>query len=144
MTERASECISALQSRRRQTVNTSISLILRVGLSCSTLGAAVPVLAGTLLVQDHNANGAPDHDAMMRCIVAIRDQVGPGHGLKFSRYAVTERSPRGDELIVVRGSLWDGDARIAIEGRCGSDASNKVVARVIRAQSEAAITTAMK
>lgn len=128
----------------KTTVNASISLILRVGLSCSTLGVAVSVLAGPLLVQDHNANAAPNHDAVMRCIVAIRDQVGPGHGLKFSRSAVTERSPRGDELIVVRGSLWDGDARVAIEGRCGSDASNKVVARVIRAQSEAAITTAMK
>jgi hypothetical protein len=128
----------------KTTVNASISLILRVGLSCSTLGVAVSVLAGPLLVQDHNAHAAPNHDAVMRCIVAIRDQVGPGHGLKFSRYAATERSPRGDDLIVVRGSLWDGDARVAIEGRCGSDASNKLVARVIRAQSEAAITTAMK
>jgi hypothetical protein len=123
-------------------VTASLIHILRVGFACSTLGAAAA--ASPLMTLDHNANGTPNHDALMRCIVAVRDEVGPGHGLQFSRRAVTERSPRGDELIVVRGSLWEGDARVAIEGRCGTDASNNVVVRVIRVQSEAAIAAAMK
>src|SRR5262249_8431661 len=118
--------------------------ILRVAFLCSAFGAAAPAVADPLVVLDKGASGSPDHDALMRCIVAIRDEVGPGHGLRFSRRAVTEGSPQGDELIVVRGSLWEGDARVAIEGRCGTDTSNKVVVRIMRALLEATIVSATK
>ena len=68
MTERATGMHERAGIAPKATVNTSISLILRVGLSCSTLAATVSVFAGPLLIQDHNANGTPNHDAVMRCI----------------------------------------------------------------------------
>jgi|KBSSwiStaDraftv2_1062776.scaffolds.fasta_scaffold58797_3 hypothetical protein len=124
-------------------MNASLRRTLLVGLYCSTLGAAAAI-AAPLLVLDHGANSGPDHEALMRCLVAVRDEIGPGHGLQFSSRVATQRSPRGEELIVVRGSLWEGDARVAIEGRCGKDATNHVVARVIRIQNEAAFFAATR
>ncbi len=112
--------------------------IVRVGLCCSTFCVAA-AMAAPLTALDRNANTRPDHESLMRCLVAVRDEIGPGHGLQFSSRAVTQRSARGEELIVVRGSLWEGDARVAIEGRCGKDAANRVVARVARIRAEAAL-----
>ena len=117
--------------------------ILRVGLCCSMFCVAA-AMAATLMPPDRDANKRPDHDALMRCQVAVRDEIGPGHGLQFSRRAVTKRTVRGEELIIVRGSLWEGDARVAIEGRCGKDAANHVVARVARIRAEAALFVVTK
>jgi hypothetical protein len=119
-------------------MNAILPRTLRVGLCCSMLCVA-GATAEPLMALDRDVNKRPDHDALMRCLVAVRDEIGPGHGLQFSNRAVTERTARGEELIIVRGSLWEGDARIAIEGRCGKDAKNHVVARVAPIQAEAAL-----
>jgi hypothetical protein len=119
-------------------MNAFLLRTLRVGLCCATLCAAAA------MALDRDTNARPDHEALMRCLVAVRDEIGPGHGVQFSTRATTQRSPWGEELIVVRGSLWEGDARVAIEGRCGKDATNHVVARVVRIQAEAAFLAATK
>jgi hypothetical protein len=116
---------------------------LRMALCCSTLFAAA-AMAAPPLAPERGMNPRPDHDALMRCLVAVRDEIGPGHGLRFSSRAVTRRSAHGEELIVVRGSLWEGDARVAIEARCGKDSANHVVARVTRILAEAAILVVTK
>lgn len=114
-----------------------------VGVYCSTLCVAAAV-APPPMALDRDVNTRPDHEALMRCQVAVRDEIGPGHGLQFSSRAVAQRSARGEELIIVRGSLWEGDARVAIEGRCGKDAANHVVARVARIRAEAAFFVVTK
>lgn len=124
-------------------MNEFLPRILRVGVCCSSLCVGV-AMAAPLMALDRDVNTRPDHEALMRCQVAVRDEIGPGHGLQFSRRAVTMRSARGEELIIVRGSLWEGDARVAIEGRCGKDAANRVVARVARIRAEAALLVVTK
>lgn len=109
-----------------------LSRHLRIGLCASTLGVAATAIAGPVVVLDHNANASPKYAALMQCMAAVRDEVGPGHGLVFSSRVLREQSTSGGQAIIVSATIWDNGARAPIEGRCERGGSDNIVATVTR------------
>lgn len=112
----------------------------RVGVLILTIGSA-SALADPMIYIDHDAKTGPKHEALIKCVDAVRHDPAMGQGLMFSTRMGVSDVRSGSRTFVLRGTAWENGVRVPVTAQCVVG-PRQTVASVTRIENVPAIANA--
>ena len=89
----------------------------RVGVLVLSICSA-SALADSMIYIDHDAKAGPKHEALLKCVDAVRRDPAMGQNLMFSTRLGVSDVRSGSRTFVLRGTAWENGVRVRVTAQC--------------------------
>ena len=89
----------------------------RVGALILSISCASAV-ADPMIYIDHDAKAGPKHEALLKCVDAVRHDPAMGQSLMFSTRMGVSDIKSASQTFVLRGTAWENGVRVPVTAQC--------------------------
>lgn len=89
----------------------------RVGVLILSIGSA-SAFADSMIYIDHDAKAGPKHEALLKCVDAVRHDPAMGQSVMFSTRMGVSDVKSDSQTFVLRGTAWENGVRVPVTVQC--------------------------